>query len=469
MKKIFDVAVIGGGVVGACIFDDLCLSGYSAVLVEKELDVAVGSSKANSGIIHAGFDAKPHTLKARFNVEGSAMYPAICSRLGVPLKHIGAYVVGDDLDTVNQLFERGKINGVKGLKVLNKAQLRKEIPNIADSVSCGLKSTTSAIINPYLLTICLAEEGAVNGGEVTLDFNTKKVTKCDGYYELSDGKRKICAKYLVNSCGAGYNDMATLIGSETYNVEFRRGEYYVLDHSEMGLVNSTMFPLPSKAGKGVLITPTVDGNILVGPTSYVSDNSTITTSSGLNDVRTKSALILNNVNLSKTIRVFSGVRAIVGDDFVVEKSKTKENVINIAGICSPGLSSAPAISKYVISQLLGLNYGIRPTAKRIKPYIKISDLPVAEQNKLIKKNPDYGKIICKCEGVSLGEIKDALSRPIKPTTMDGIKRRVRAGMGRCQGGFCNDRVAKILAEEYGVKLGDINKEHKDSNYAKGEI
>ncbi len=469
MKKIFDVAVIGGGVIGTCIFDDLCLSGYNAVLVEKDLDVAVGATKANSGIVHAGFDAKPNTLKARFNVEGSAMYPAICSRLGVPLKRVGAYVVGDDLNTVQQLFERGKINGVKGLQVLNKAQLQKEVPNIADNVTCGLKSTTSAIVNPYLLTICLAEEGVINGGEVVLDFNTTKVTKCDGYYELTNGKKKICAKYLVNSCGAGYNDMASLIGSETYNVEFRRGEYYVLDHSEIGLASSTMFPLPTKAGKGVLVTPTVDGNILVGPTSYVSDSSTITTESGLNDIRSKSALILNNVNLSKAIRVFSGVRAIIGDDFVVEKSKVKENVINIAGICSPGLSSAPAISKYVISQLLGLNYGIKPSAKKIKPYIKISDLSIAEQNKLIKKNPDYGKIICKCEGVSLGEIKDAISRPIKPTTMDGIKRRVRAGMGRCQGGFCNDRVAKILADEYGIKLSEVNKEHKGSNYAKGEI
>ena len=466
--EIFDVAIIGGGVVGACIFDDLALSGYKTVLIEKELDVSTGASKANSALIHAGFDAKPNTLKARFNVEGNLMYPYICDRLGLKLDKCGAFVIGDNPDMIKDLIYRGKSNGVKGLKALNHTQLKKLIPNITDNITCGLFAENAYIINPYLLTICLAEEGVVNGGQVDLDFDTLKIINKGNYFEIASKDKIILAKKIVNSAGAGYNDIAKLIGSENYRIEYRRGEYYVLDNSEYGVVKSTVFPLPTKAGKGVLVTPTIDGNILVGPTSYVSDSSTITTSSGLKDIREKDGNMLNNINLSKTIRVFSGVRTIVGDDFVIEKSKKVDNVVNIAGICSPGLSSAPAISKYVINELLSLKYNHNPKANKIKPYFRLQEKSIKEQNKLIRKNSDYGRIICKCEGISLGEIKDAINRPIKPTTMDGIKRRVRAGMGRCQGGFCNDRVAMILADEYGLKISDIKKEHHNSNYVKGD-
>lgn len=466
MKKNFDVAIIGGGVVGCMLFSDLSRNGYKAVLIEKEADVATGQSKANSGIIHAGFDAKPGTLKARFNVEGSNMYPSICKRLGLDLNPCGAYVVGDSLMRIKELVERGRRNGVSGLKILQREELLEQIPNLSDNIKCGLFAENSCIINPYLLTVCLAEEGVINGGEARLNFEPKSISRVNGIFEISDGENKIFSEYIINCAGAGYNEIARLLESETYNIEFRRGEYYVLDHSEKNLVRSTIFPLPTKAGKGVLITPTVDGNILVGPTSYESDRNTITTGEGLSDIRAKSSLILNNINLGKAIRIFSGVRTIIGEDFVVERSKIR-GVINIAGICSPGLSSAPAISKYVISELLKFKYSFSQKSKKIKPYIKIADLPIKVQNKMIRKNPDYGKIVCKCENVSVGEIKDAINRPIKPTTMDGIKRRVRAGMGRCQGGFCNDKVVEILAKEHGIKFEEVLKEHKNSNYVKG--
>ena len=469
MGKIFDVAIIGGGIVGASIFSDLNRNGYKSILIEKELDVATGATKANSGIIHAGFDAKPNTLKAKFNAMGNKMYPELCDRLGVKLTKCGAYVLGDNPDTIKELLHRGKLNEVDGLKALNKATLKKLIPNISDNITCGLMAENSYIVNPYLLNICLAEEGVVNGGEVRLGFETKLISKKNGIFHINGNGENIFAKVVINSAGAGYNDVATLIGSETYKIEFMRGEYYVLDNSEKNLVASTMFPLPTKAGKGILVTPTVDGNILVGPTSYSSTSDTITSEGGLVDIKQKSSLIINNINFGKTIRVFAGIRTIVGDDFVVEQSRKISGVINIAGICSPGLSSAPAISKYVISELLGLNYSDNPKCKKIKPYIKLSELTLEQQNKLIKKNSDYGKIICKCENVSLGEIKDAINRPIQPTTMDAIKRRVRAGMGRCQGGFCNDRVAMILANEHNIKFTDIKKERKHSYYVKGDM
>ena len=469
MQKVYDVAVFGGGVVGAMIFSDLSRAGYKAVLIEKELDVATGMSKANSGLVHAGFDAKPNTLKAILNVRGNKMYPAVCKRLGVKLKNCGAFVVGDNLDTVKELYNRGMQNGVKNLFVLNRKELLSALPNISDNITCGLFAKDACIVDPYLLTICLAEEGVVNGGAVALDYQTSSVIKKGNAFEISGSRGKILARRIINCAGAGYNDIASLIGSEQYQTEFRRGEYYVLDNSEGNIVPSTVFPLPTKAGKGVLVTPTVDGNILVGPTSYESDYDTKTTDFGLQDIRAKVPLMLKNVNLSKTIRVFAGVRVITGDDFIITNSKKVENVCNIAGICSPGLSCAPAISEYVIKKLLGLEYKAKADAVKIKPYLRLKDLSITAQNKLIKQNPDYGKIVCKCEGISVGEIVDAINRPIRPVTMDGVKRRIRAGMGRCQGGFCSDKVARILAKENKMKIEDVVKEHKGGYYLFGDL
>lgn len=467
-NRVFDVAVFGGGVIGASVFNVLVKSGYDAVLLEKGTDISVGTSKANSGIVHAGFDAKPGTNKAKFNVEGNRMYPEICARLGVPLKKIGAYVIGNNESVVKDLIARGKQNGLTDLEYKNKTALKREIPNISDDITCGLFAPSSYIVNPYLYTICLAEEGVVNGGVVKLRYNAKSVKTVKGMYVISNGKEVVVAKQIVNACGAGYNDVAKLIGSEEYSLVFKRGEYFVLDHSERNLVKSTIFPLPDAHSKGVLITPTVDGNILVGPTSYVSSVESITTDAGLNEIREKCRKLISNVDLSKTIRNFSGVRTIVGDDFVVEKSKLKAGVVNLAGICSPGLSSAPAIAKYVVG-LLGLKYNPNVKTIKIKPYLVLNNLSDTEKTKYIKKNSSYGRIVCKCEGVSEGEIIDAINRPIVPTTTDAIKRRVRPGMGRCQGGFCLDKVIKILSEQTGVLFDNIEKDSAGSKWIADEV
>lgn len=467
-NKIFDVAVFGGGVIGTAIFNSLVKSGYNAVLIEKGLDISVGTTKANSAIVHAGFDAKPGTKKALFNVEGNRMFPEMCKRVHVPLKKVGAFVIGSDENTVKSLIARGKENGVTDLVYCNKTTLKKQIPNLADGVTCGLFAPSSYITNPYLLAISLAEEGVVNGGVVKLNYDTKQILKQNTYFEIINGKEKLKAKQIVNACGAGYNDLAKLIGSEKYKTVFKRGEYFVLDHSERDLVKSTIFPLPDANGKGILITPTVDGNILVGPTSYESDDEPITTDAGLGEIREKCKRLIGNVDLSKAIRNFSGVRTIVGEDFVVEKSKKVKGVVNVAGICSPGLSSAPAIAKYVVG-LLGLKYNPNVKTEKIKPYLVLNNLSNKEKTKYIKKNPKYGKIVCKCEGVSEGEIIDAINRPIRPTTTDGIKRRVRPGMGRCQGGFCLDKVINILAEENHMTLNDIKKDGISSNWIVDDV
>lgn len=466
--KIYDCLIFGGGVIGCCIASDLARSGYGVCLVEKASDVAMGSSKANSGLVHGGFDAKPNTLKAKLNVEGNKMFPSLTKRLGVPLKKTGAIVVGNDEQAVKTLYERGAINGVKNLSVLNREQLLNLAPSLSESVTIGLYCKDAYIVSPYLLTICLAEEAIVNGAKVLLNFTTNKVTKDENnVFHVFSQDEEILAKRLINAAGAGVNDVAKLIGSEKYKVEFRRGEYYVLDSTEASTTPITVFPLPSKVGKGVLVTPTIDGNILVGPTSYESDDSTKTTLIGLNEIRQKSSLLLNNVNLKKSIRQFAGVRNIVGEDFVIENSKKISGVLNIAGICSPGLSSAPAISKYAI-ELLGLKYSPKDD-KKIEPYRLFKNMTTAEKSALVSKNKSYGKLICKCENITEGDIIMALNRPLKICSVDGIKRRVRAGMGRCQGGFCSLPVAQIIAKIRKIPLEDVIKDDKNSKIFVGNI
>lgn len=462
MEKIYDVLIFGAGVVGTCLATDLARSGYSVCLVDKASDVSTGASKANSGLVHAGFDAKPGTLKAKLNVEGNKMYPSLCKRLGLKLRKLGAVVIGNNTQTVKELYDRGIANGVKNLFVLSREELLKILPNITENATCGLLAKDAYVVCPYLLTICMAEEAILNGATVLLEFDAKKIRKNNEIFEISDGKTTVFAKKVVNSAGAGVNDVAKLLKTETYPIVFKRGEYFVLEQSEAHIAPVTVFPLPEKGSKGILITQTLDGNILVGPTSYESDDSTKTTREGLNLVAEKSGLLLSNVNLRKSIRQFSGVRTICGDDFVIEQSKIDNDVLTLAGICSPGLSSAPAISKYAIEKM-GLIYNPTIKNKQIEPYFLFKDLKNAEKNQLLSKDHTYGELVCKCENITKGDILNALDRPLKIHSVDGIKRRVRAGMGRCQGGFCSIPVAEIIAKTRKIPLEEVLKENKNSN------
>lgn len=462
MKKIFDVLIIGGGIVGSFVASDLTRSGYNVCLVDKASDVATGASKANSGLIHAGFDALPGSLKAKLNVEGNKMYPEVCKRLGLPLSKRGAVVIGNNIETVQTLYNRGIQNGVEDLSVLNREELLKLLPNIAENITTGLYAKNAYIISPYLCCVCLVEEAIINGAVVKLDFNITSIKKQNNLFTVSSNNEEIVAKQIVNCSGDGINDIAKLIGTKTYPLVFRRGEYYVLDNSEKDVAPLTIFPLPNKNSKGVLVTPTIDGNILVGPTSYESDNSTQTTTMGLTEIKEKSTSLLTNINLKQTIRNFAGVRSIIGDDFVIERDENIDGVVTLAGICSPGLSSAPAISKMAI-KLLKLNYNPTKKTKQIEPYFLCKDLPTKQKNALIRKNPKYGKIVCKCENITEGDICFALHRPLKIKSIDGVKRRVRAGMGRCQGGFCMLPVAEIIAKELKIPLDQVIKENAGSN------
>jgi len=465
---VYDIVILGGGVVGCSVLNKLTRLNKKCILLEKGSDVAVGTSKANSGIVHAGFDAKPGSLKATLNVRGAELYPKLCKELGIHLINNGALVIGSDIKVVKDLYARGIKNKVKGLEILDRKKLIKKLPHITDKITCGLFAKTSAIVSPYKFTIALAEESVLNGGEIKFNFDTKKFTKKDDYYILSNGKENVMAKKIVVAVGASHNELSKILGTTSYDIKYRRGEYYLLDRDSIDVGGYTVFPLPNKDSKGVLVTPTISNNIIVGPTSILTDSdSTMTTIEGLDIIASNATTMLSNVNLKKNIRVFSGVRTLVGDDFVIEKDTKNSDIINITGICSPGLSAAPAIAEYV-ANILDIS-GVEKKMIRRSADVSIKGLPPKKLNALIKKDSNYGKIVCRCETVSEAEIINAINSPLKPMSVDGIKRRVRAGMGRCQGGFCFMRVMELIARERKIPLEDVVKENSNSNIIIGDI
>lgn len=462
----YDIAIFGAGVIGCACFSHFTRLGKKCVLIEKENDVSTGVSKANSGLVHAGFDCKPNTLKAKLNVRGNEMFKNLASELGISFKQTGAVVVGNDLDKIKELYNQGIINGVKELSIIEGEELKLLVPNLNEDIKYGLYAKTAGLISPYELTIALAEEGVINGGKVLFDFDTTSIIKNKNIFVISSEEKSVKAKIIINCAGAGFNDISRLLGAEKYDLKYRRGEYFVLDR-KTDFVSLSVFPLPTKLGKGILATPTVHGNILFGPTADDDQEyNTKTTSEGLDKIREFINKTYKNVPWNKVIREYSGVRISCGDDFVIEKSKI-ENVINVCGINSPGLSAAPAIAEY-IGNLLGFENKFIDFKKR-KPYIEIRNLEIEKANELIKQNASYGKIVCRCEQITEGEIIDAISSPLAPKSVDGIKRRVRAGMGRCQGGFCTMKVCEIIAREKKLSLEKVLKEYNGSNIVYSDI
>ena len=467
MNKIYDAVVIGGGVVGVSIFNKLVRIGKKVALIDSASDVATGASKANSGLVHAGYDPEPNTLKAKLNVEGANLYPKICRRLSIPLRKCGALVVGDDLEKIQNLYERGQKNGVKELYILNRQELLKIVPDLREHITVGLYAKTAALVSPYLFTIALCEEGIINGGELYLEEDLVECRKEKDIFEIVTKNNTFKTKSIINSAGFGYNEVAKILGTEEYPLEYRRGEYFVFSKESTLNVPCTIFPLPTEKGKGVLITPTIDGNYLVGPTSEKSEYETVTTESGLKEIKEKAGLILNKVDFKNAIREFSGVRTICGDDFIIEKSKVN-GIINIAGICSPGLSSAPAIANMVV-KLLGFKTSELENLKKIEPYKMLKDYPIKTQNEMVKENKDYGEVVCKCEKITKGDIVAVLKRPIKIRSVDAVKRRTNAGMGLCQGGFCFTKVVNIIAKTRKISYEDVLKENRGSEVSVGDI
>ena len=469
---MYSVAVVGGGVIGATILRELTKYNLSVIMLEKESDVSMGQSGANSGIVHAGFDAVPNTNKAKFNVLGNKMMKEYCNDLGVKYLNNGSLVIAYDdeqLKALKSLKERGEINGVKELSILNREELLSLEPNLSKNVVGALYAKTGGIVCPYELTIASIGNAMDNGASLKLNFEVDKIVKTnDGYEITSSTGEKVESKLVINCAGYGSQKIANSVGDYSFKIGARRGEYILLDRESKGFVNHTIFCTPTKHGKGILITQTVDGNILLGPTAEViSDNCTSTTASGLSKIKEIAMQMAENIPFYNTITSFSGVRAFADrNDFIIEESAVAKGFINVAGIESPGLTASPAIAKFVVENLIAQNINLTKNASFNgirKPDYFFNNLTTEEKNKIIKENPSYGNIVCRCEKITEGEIIRAITENPKATTIDGVKRRTRAGMGRCQGGFCQPRVAEIIANTLDIKLQEVTKKGGKSN------
>ncbi len=458
-----DVVIIGAGVIGGAVARELSKYQLDVCIVEKCSDVAMGATRANSAIVHAGFDAKEGTLKAKMNVRGSKMMEAYATELGVKYKKNGSLVVGfsdEDRATLEELLVRGNKNGVEGLEILDRDEILKIEPSIGDNVTVALHAPTGAIICPYEL--CMAEIGNAmdNGAELKLDFEVKSIKRVAGGYEISSDNETVTAKYVINCAGVYSDDMAKLAGDDSFNVIPRRGEYMLLDKECGSLVSHTIFRCPSKMGKGILVSPTVDGNLLLGPTAEnIEDKEDkSTTIDGLNAIKARASEQVRGINLGKTITSFTGLRSVGSTgDFVINE---RDGFVNCAGIESPGLSSAPAIAEYVRELLEASGAALVKKDKFVatrRPMHYFKECSDEEKNAIIAERPEYAHIICRCEMTSEGEIIDAIHTNPGARDVDGVKRRTRSGMGRCQGGFCSPYVVEILARELGVDYTQITK------------
>ncbi len=471
MRKIYDVAVIGGGVIGGTILRELTKYQLSVCLLEAENDVCMGQSKANSGIVHAGFDAKEGTNKAKFNVLGANMMEALTFELGVKYRQNGSIVVAytdEEVREIDNLYKRGVNNGVKELYVIDYDEIKRLEPNVADTAKKALFAPKAGIVCPYDLTIASIGNAMDNGAELFTDFDVNKIEKQDGIFTVwSKNNEKIFSKIVIDCAGISSQKIANMVGDFSFTVGGKRGEYILLDRESGNFVGHTVFRVPTEKGKGVLVSQTVDNNIIVGPTSVQSDESTATTANGINEVIEKASEMVNGLPLYNSITSFSGVRAYCDKhDFIIEESKVCKNFIILAGIESPGLTSSPAIAKYVTEDIVGKIIPLSVNEKfdgRRKPDYFFNQLSIEEKNQIIKKDPSYGKIVCRCEKITEGEIISAIRTNPKAKNVDAVKRRTRAGMGRCQGGFCQSYVVEILARELNKDFTEITKSGKNSN------
>ncbi|MBR2449686.1 MAG: NAD(P)/FAD-dependent oxidoreductase [Clostridia bacterium] len=474
---MFDVAVIGGGVIGATILRELTKYRLNVCLLEKEADVAMGQSRANSGIVHAGFDAPVGSLKATFNVLGNAMMEDYARELGVKFKRNGSLVVAfseEELKTLKELKARGELNGVKKLRIISKEELFEIEPSVSKNAVGALLAPTGGIVCPYKLTVAAVGNAMDNGATLLTEFEVVKINKGENAFTITakDGK-SITAKIMINCAGIYSEEIAKAAGDNSFTVGGRKGEYILLDRECGDFVKHTLFFTPTEKGKGILVSPTVDGNIILGPTAeQVSDKNVETSVDGLKDVQEKAAKMCDKVPFGGTITSFAGTRAYCNiHDFIIEESKTVEGLINCAGIESPGLTSAPAIAKFVVEDLVSKFFEMVDNLDfdgQRKPDDFFNNLSVEEKNNIIKENPAYGKIICRCERITEGEIVRAIKTNPPATNVDAIKRRTRSGMGRCQGGFCQPQVVEIIARELNIPIEQVTKSGKGSYLLRGK-
>lgn len=464
-QKIYDACIIGGGIIGCAIARELSRYDISVLLLEAKSDVAEGTTKANSAIVHAGYDARPGSHKARTNVAGNALFATWCSELDVPFARNTSLVVAyspQQLPSLQLLLERGRENGVPGLSIIDEKQLRQREPHIGPSACGALLAKTGGICCPYELTIALAAHAVLNGLDLRLNCKAEKITREDEIFNISSGQGEFRSRCLLNAAGVYADTINNQLSSRKMKIIPRRGEYWMLDKSLGAPFKATIFQVPTDMGKGVLVTPTVEGTLILGPTAedIADKEDTDTTADKLEEILRVAATTWRDIPRDSFITSFSGLRAhLESGDFILGEAPDVPGFYNAAGIESPGLTSAPAIA-CELSHLVAKR--LRATKKddflqpyrAAKPFREMSD---REKAAAIERDPAYGRIICRCEQVSEAEVRAAIRRPVGATTVDGVKRRTRAGMGRCQGGFCLPRVLDILSEELSVSPLQLTK------------
>ena len=472
---MYDAVIIGGGAVGCAVARYLSCYRLNICLVERGEDVCVGTSKANSAICHAGFDAPVGSAKARFNVEGSRMMEGLSQELDFPYRRCGSLVLCFDeaeLPHLRELLERGVQNGVEGLEILDRAALRALEPAVSDKAVAALWAPTGAVLCPFGMTIALAENAAANGCAFRFNTEVARIERRDGFFRLHTGGDCIDARVVISAAGVYGDALHNQLCADKLTIVPRRGEYCLLDRTCGQLVQHTIFQLPSAMGKGVLVTPTVHGNLLVGPTAVDQPDKdrTATTAEGLRSVAETAAKSVENLPMRDVITSFAGLRAHLSgpeDDFIVGEST--DGFFEAVGIESPGLSSAPAIGRYLAELAAAKLHAAEKedfiAQRRDMPHPREMDL--ASRQDLIARDPAYGQVICRCEGVTEGEIRDAIRRVPGARSLDGVKRRVRAGMGRCQGGFCGPKVMELLSRELHVPITALTKGGGESRLLAG--
>lgn len=472
-----DVVIIGAGVTGTSVAYNLSKFKGDFLVVEKHADVCEETSKANSAICHGGYDAEPGSMKAKMNVEGNHMMREIADELSFPYKQIGTLVLchrEEDFPKLQKLYDQGIENGVSGMEIIYNEEILKMEPHVEKDVYAALYSKEAGIVDPFLMNVAYAEGSNLNGVEYKLNTEIVEIKEADDHYILKtkDGE-EIETKAVVNAAGL-YSDAIhdMVMDDNKFEIRARRGEYLLLDKATAGYVNHVLFNLPTEKGKGILVSPTIDENTLIGPTSdFVDDKADlVTTRKAIEEVIDKVNDTVDNVPVRQVITSFSGNRAHeTSGDFILQE--TKKGFFDCVGIESPGLTSAPAIGKYMANLVKdSLELEENPDFKAGRnPIPKTSEMTAEEHNELIKKNPKYGKIICRCEKVTEGEIIDAIHAPVGATTVDGIKRRCRATAGRCQGGFCLPSIIEILSRELGVDQEEITKKGNKSTYIEKRV
>ncbi len=475
-KQKYDIVIIGAGVVGAMVARSLSVYDVSICLIDRHIDAAMGASGANSGIVHAGYDAVPGSLKSRFNVEGTRMMQDVCEKLGVPYKNTGSFVIAfneADVGKLNELYENGISAGVSDMSMISGDEARALEPALSKNVVKALYAKTAGIVSPYKLNISSVENAVVNG----VDFlRQTKVTGIKGQldnFTLETDRGPVKSRVIVNCAGIYADEIAKMAGDGFFKLIPRRGEYMLFDRSEGYLVDRVIFQTPSEEGKGVLVMTTVDGNLLVGPDANIAESKedSSTHSKNLDFVYQTALKSCGGIKLNKVITTFAGLRATPDTgDFIIGESDKVPGFYNVAGIESPGLSSAPAIAEFVAGMVAA---GIGGPDKKKEYTLSLEhngffrDMTESEMQAAIKRNPDNGVIVCRCETVTKAEVVDSIRRPAGARTVDGVKRRTRAGMGRCQGGFCLPAVIEILSDELNMDKDEILKGDEGSGILTG--